>query len=142
MSWTTQYEFHLTNSRIHCYAINAAFGLCVPVTAGCNEFPLAEGLFSTNSAGGWLAGITQLSTLVRSLHRYYALVRLPSHVHIEITATGLPRPDRLRITSGRSWDIPVSVQRVCIHALGLRLRRSVSPLALSRRTVLPSPSGN
>ena len=44
---------------------------------------------------------------------------VPICVHVEIAATGLPRPDRLRITNGRSWDIPVSVQRVCIHALGL-----------------------
>ena len=60
-----------------------------------------------------------LCTFVRSLHQYYYPVRLPIRVHVKISATGLPLPDRLRMTIGRAWDIPVSVQGVCMHALGL-----------------------
>ncbi len=40
---------------------------------------------------------------------------------------------------GRPRDLPVSVQRTCVHALVLRLRGFGPSLALSRRTVWPSP---
>ena len=92
-----------------------------PLCAGCGrskmDSPRPEGLLSTNSAGGW--PLNRLSTFVRSLHRYYAPVRLPRRVHVEIAATGLPRPDRPWDTIGHPWDLPVSVQRVCMHAMGL-----------------------
>jgi len=42
-----------TSSRTPNCTLDAASSLCVPVTVACPEFPLAEGLFSTNSAGGW-----------------------------------------------------------------------------------------
>ena len=84
----------------------------------------------------------RLCTIVRSLHRYYSSVRLPIQVHVELLAPGLPQPDRPWMVIGRSWDIPVSVQRVCMHALVLRLRGSVSPLAIAQRTILPSPSSH
>jgi hypothetical protein len=35
------------------------------------------------------------------------------------SAFGLPRPGRLWMAAGRPWDLPVSVQRVCVHAPGL-----------------------
>ena len=46
------------------------------------------------------------------------------------------------MTIGRSWDLPVSVHRAYIHAWGLRLRGSVTPLAIARRTILPSPQSH
>jgi hypothetical protein len=61
---------------------------------------------------------TGLNTFVRSLHRYYAPVRLPKNVHVGRSAYTFS--DRTNHdTVGHSWDLPVSVQRVCIHALGL-----------------------
>ena len=51
-------------------------------------------------------------------------------------------PDQPDPTVGRCWDLPVLVHRVSTHAQGLRLRGTGMCLALSPRTVLPSPSGN
>ncbi len=49
--------------------------------SSCPEFPLFEGLCSTDSACGWPFFI-RLYTLVHLLHRYYASVRLLRCVHI------------------------------------------------------------
>jgi hypothetical protein len=70
------YKFRLTTTRIHCSRST------LPLASVCRarslemDFPRPEGLLSTNSAGGWPN--SRLITLVRSLHRYYAPVRLPS----------------------------------------------------------------
>jgi len=63
--------------------------------------------------------ISRLNTFVRSLHRYYSFVRLPKRIHIGHSATGLPRPGRRYSSIGHPWDLPVSVQRACVHAPGL-----------------------
>jgi hypothetical protein len=49
---------------------------------------LADGLPSMPSADGLLP------TFVRALRQYYAIVRLPSHVHVGRTAQGLRQPAR------------------------------------------------
>jgi len=90
----------------------------------------------------WLAVYHWLSTFVRPPHRYYSPVRLPSCVRVGIEVNDLSRPDRRWDAAGHSWDLPVSVHGTCVHAMVLRLRGSDASLALSRRTVWPSLSGN
>src|SRR5262249_42286333 len=67
--------------------------------------------------------------VVRRLPRYYAIVRLPTGVHVRLEVIDLPRPPRPTIGDGCLWDLPFPVPRVSTHAQGLRLRGVLGRLA-------------
>ncbi len=79
----------------------------------------------------------RLPSLVRLVHRYYDTVRLLRHVHVRSTAFGLRGP-ALIVRPRRAGDLPVLVHVVSQRARVLRLRRTVSPLAINVAAVLPS----
>src|SRR3984957_2514904 len=59
----------------------------------------------------------QLPTLVRTLRRYYATVRLPTGVHVGLPAHGLLQP--ARHLDGHRLGLPVLARGVSMHARGL-----------------------
>ena len=83
-----------------------------------------------------------LLTLVRTLRRYYATVRLPTDVHVGLRAQGLLQPARRIFPDGHRWGLPVLARGVSMHAWGLRLRRVLRTLALAHPPVLPSAMRN
>jgi hypothetical protein len=60
--------------------------------------------------------------LVRPLHRYYGIVRLPSHGRVGCSAVGLVRPFLAATGRGCGWGLPVPAHGASTHARGLRLR--------------------
>ena len=83
-----------------------------------------------------------LLTLVRTLRRYYATVRLPTDVHVGLRAHGLLQPARRIFPDGHRWGLPVLARGVSMHAWGLRLRRVLRILAMAHPPVLPSAMRN
>jgi len=81
----------------------------------------------------------KLSSLVRSVHRYYGAVRLLQHVHVRRSVYGLRGP-AFAYSRRRAGDLPVLVHVVSQRARALRLRRTEPPLAITRLSVLPSSS--
>ena len=79
----------------------------------------------------------KLSSLVRSVHRYYGAVRLLQHVHVRRSVYGLRGP-AFASSRRRAGDLPVLVHVVLQRARVLRLRRTEPPLAITRLSVLPS----
>jgi hypothetical protein len=130
--------------RCLSYPAQSARRCFPPLRAGHGRLarvPLGRGP-SLHGLRGWVARMPGLRTVVRPLHRYYVLVRLPSRVQVRRGACGLPRPDRRWDCPGRFWDLPVSVHGACVHALVLGLRGPGSLLALAQRPVLPSLRGD
>src|ERR1700677_566974 len=82
----------------------------------------------------------RLPTVVRTLRRYYATVRLPTYVHVGLPAHSLLQPARAFFCCGRRWGLPVLARGVSMHARGLRLRRVLRMLAIAHPSVLPSVS--
>ena len=60
-----------------------------------------------------------LLTVVRTLRRYYATVRLPIGVHVGLRAQGLLQPARHIFNDRRRWGLPVLARGVSMHAWGL-----------------------
>src|SRR5947199_10757788 len=48
----------------------------------------------------------RITTVVRTLRRYYATVRLPTGVHVGLPAHGLLQPARRHFHDGRRWCLP------------------------------------
>lgn len=127
-------------SRILSSPINAVANLCVSVTAVCTEFPLAQGLFSTNSAGGWPAfQVEHLCSLASPILR-----PSPTSQKRACRTYGycLLRPDR-RNTRAATFGISrfPSMELACMPWFF----DSAGPKRHSRftqRFVLSSPSGN
>ena len=69
--------------------------------------------------------------LVRRLPGYYAIVRLPTGVHVGRLVDDLPRPIRSAFGGGCPWDLPFPARGVSAHAQGLRPRGTRSRLALN-----------
>src|SRR5881296_2877749 len=84
----------------------------------------------------------QLPTVVRTLRRYYAPVRLPTGVHVGLLAQGLLQPARRLFCGGRRWGLPVLARGVSMHAWGLRLRGVLRMLARAHPSVLPCAMRN
>lgn len=59
------FESFLAASRILSSPLDADDGPCVPLAVACPEFPLATGLFSTDSADGWPTFIGGASWFIR-----------------------------------------------------------------------------
>src|SRR6267143_2133276 len=112
--------------------------LCVRSVKACGEFRLASRLPSSLSAARLLAlfetflGTTQLSDFPGSC---ISGVRLS-------TSRCAPAPALLRVRLEESWDLPVLVRGVSVHARGLRPRGVPVQLALLLDRVLPSAQGD
>jgi len=78
-------------------------------------------------------------SLVRRLHRYYAVVRLPALVHPRRTAIGVPWTAHPAIDRvGERRDLPVLVHGGSVHAMVLRPRGVRQQLAVTLPPVWPS----
>jgi len=134
-------ESLLAASRILARPLDVVSCLCVQVTVGCPGFPSAGCPFSTGSASGW-PRLRWLSTVVRPFPRYYAPVRPPKGVHVESAVTDLPRPGQRLDAAATSGVSLFPCMKFAYMPWLLRLREPSTPLALSRRTVLPSLPGH
>src|SRR6266436_1976038 len=79
--------------------IDVAARLSVRTTAACRLFPSGEALPSTTSAG-------KLPSFVRSLPRYYDLIRLLIRVHTRRTAIAFPSRPGTSPGTGETSQVP------------------------------------
>lgn len=130
--------------RCFSYSAQSDRRCFLPLCAGrgrLNTVPLGRRPF-LHQLRRWLAAYLWLCTFVRSLHRYYASVRLPRRVHIGCLAFGLPRPGPTVDSSRSPLGSPgfrAKSLRTCAGSLTPRVRFAARDSA-TYRVAFPTKS--
>src|SRR5215472_11617805 len=101
----------LAACRTHHKPCDSHPRLCVRHECACGAFPLVDLLPSADSAAQRIS-----AGFVRPLRWYYEAVRLPTDVHVDLTAFSLLRPSHTAIPCGRLQGLPVLAHGASPHA--------------------------